>query len=95
MKDLDRIAVGVAQLEDFEHSTLVGFVLGADAKLYPRFGQLTLHLREFVGAGDAESQVCEVVAAVGMQHDPMMQVVHPQVASIGLAFVGQFECRLC
>src|SRR5258708_32733290 len=26
-----------------------------------------------------------------MQHDPMMKVVHPQVASIGLTVVGQLE----
>ena len=91
VKNLDWIAVGVIELEDFEHSTLVGFVVGTDAELYSRLGQLTLHLREFVGASDAEAEVCQVVAAVGMQHEPMMQVVHPQVASIGLAFIGQLE----
>src|SRR5271156_4921182 len=37
VKDLDGIAVGVAQLEDFEHPTLAGFVFGTDAELYPRF----------------------------------------------------------
>src|ERR1700722_274804 len=47
VKNLNRIAVGVAQLEDFEHSTLIRFVFGADAEFYPRFGQLTLYLREF------------------------------------------------
>src|SRR5271156_5102674 len=34
VKDLDWIAVGVNQLQDFEHSTLLGFVLGTDAELY-------------------------------------------------------------
>src|ERR1700722_19841008 len=38
VKNLDWIAVGVAQLEDFEHSTFIGFVFGADAELYSRFG---------------------------------------------------------
>src|SRR5271168_4700116 len=93
VKDLDRIAVGVGQLEDFEHSTLLGFVLGTDAELYSRFGELTLHLREFVGACHAESQVCEVVAAVSMQRDAMMEIVHPQVASIGLAFIGDLKAH--
>ena len=91
VKNFDRIAVGVIELDDFEHSTFVGFLGGADAELDSRLSQLTLHLREFVGAGDAEAEVAEVVAAVGMHHDPMMQVVHPQVASIGLAFIGQLE----
>src|ERR1700724_452542 len=50
-----------------------------------------LHLREFIGTCDAKSQVGEVVAAVGMQHDSMMLVVHPQVASFGLAFIEQLE----
>src|ERR1700735_2295497 len=35
VKDLDWIAVGVVELEDFEHATLVSFVLGTDTKLYP------------------------------------------------------------
>src|SRR5271170_6733451 len=47
VKDLDRIAVGVGQLQDFEHSTLLGFVLRTDAEFYSRLGELTLHLREF------------------------------------------------
>ena len=68
VKNLDGIAVGVAELEDFEHATLFSLVLGADTELYSRFGQLTLHLREFVGACYAKTQVSEVVAAVGMQH---------------------------
>src|SRR5208283_3869037 len=42
--DLDRIAVGVIELEDFEHPALVSFVFGTDAKLYSRFGELALHL---------------------------------------------------
>src|SRR5271156_2900356 len=91
VKDLDRIAVGVGQLQDFEYSTLLGFVLGTSAELYSRFGKLTLHLREFVGACHAKSQVCEVVAAVSMQHDAMMKIVHSQVASIGLAFLDDLE----
>src|ERR1700722_15592956 len=37
VKNLDRIAVRIAQLENFEHSTLIGFILGADAEFYPRF----------------------------------------------------------
>src|SRR5271155_5506562 len=91
MINLDWISVGVAQLHHFEHSALVGLVVRAYAELDSTFGQLTLHLRELVGTGNAQSQVCEVVAAVGMQHDPMMQIVHPQVASIRLALVGHLE----
>src|SRR5271156_1700413 len=33
VKDLDRIAVRVSGLEDFEYSTFLGFVLGTDAEL--------------------------------------------------------------
>ena len=84
---------GSCKLEDFEHPALAGFVLGADAELDAGFGELTLHLREFVGAGDAEAEVGEIVAAVVMHHDPMMVIVHPQVASIGLAFVGQLKAE--
>src|SRR5579859_5531403 len=69
VKDLDRIAARVIELQNLEHAALVGFVLGTDAALYSGFGQLPLHLREFVGAGDAKAQVCEVVAAVSMQRD--------------------------
>src|SRR5271156_7226241 len=93
VKDLDRIAVRASELEDFEYSTFLGFVLGTDAELYSRFGELTLHLREFVGACHPKSQVREVIAAVSMQHDAMMEIVHPQVASIGLAFVGDLEAN--
>src|SRR5580658_5426573 len=93
VKNLDWIAVRIGELEDLEHSTLVGFVLGTDSELYSRFGELTLHLREFVGACHAKSKVCEVVAAVGMQHDTMMEIVHPQVASIGLAFVSDLKAN--
>ena len=37
VKNLDRIAVGVVELEDFEHTALLGFVLGTDAELYSGF----------------------------------------------------------
>src|SRR5260221_648377 len=38
VKDFDWIAVGVAQLENFQHAALVRFVLGTDAELYSRLG---------------------------------------------------------
>ena len=57
MENLDRIAVGVLELQHFEHATLFSFLGSADAELDSRLSQLPLHLRELVCARDAEAEI--------------------------------------
>ena len=76
VKDLDRVAAGIVELEDLEHAAFLGFFVGTETELDSGVRELTLHLGEFFGAGNAETEVCEIVTAVIMDNDPMMQVVH-------------------
>src|SRR5260370_13859399 len=77
VKDFDRIAVRIVQLQQFKDVTLDGFVVRAHAEFYSGRRQLLLHFAEFLWSCHPEAQVHKVVAVVGVQNDTMMPIVHP------------------
>src|SRR5260370_1247084 len=83
----------ISHTDVIEIPTLLGFLARKDPKFYPRLGQLSLHRGEFLGARDPKTQVRKIVAAVGVQDDPMMLIIHPQIATIGFAVVHQFHAN--
>ena len=91
VEDFHRRPVRVGQLEHCEHVPFRGLVCGADAILDSCFRQLLLHLGKFLGAGHAEAQVRQVVAAVGMQDEAVMPIVHAQVAAVAFALLRQLQ----
>src|SRR5216683_1729842 len=91
MEYLDRVAARIVQFEDFEHPALLGFFSRADLKFYSRGGELSLHRGKFLGARDSKTQVRKIIAAVCVQCDSMMRIVHPQIATVRFAFVDEFH----
>ena len=50
-----------------------------------------LHLVEFFSPGDPEAQIAEIVTAVVVQHQPVVPVIHAQIAAVGLAVVAHLK----
>ena len=66
-------------------------VLGRHAERDAGVGELPLHLAELVGARDAKAEIREVVAAVVVEDDAVMPVIHAEIAAISLAVVRDLE----
>src|ERR1700722_20268094 len=91
VEDFDRVPARVGELHHFEDAPLSGFLLGSDAELDAGGFELTLHLSELGGAGDAETEVFEIIGAVVVEHESMVPVVHAQVAAVAFTVVGQLH----
>src|SRR5215813_14072895 len=50
-----------------------------------------LHFGEFFATGNAQAEIFEIIAAVSMQYEAMMPVIHAQVTPITFALLRQFE----
>src|SRR5215469_4455580 len=53
--------------------------------------KLPLHFQELFTARDAKSEIHQVVGGVGVEHDTMVPVVHPQVAPVDVAIICDFH----